>query len=76
MLPMSPDIGQTTLYGPGARKYFERQRAGDAPASRFALAYGAMTIGRQPGSEILLHDPMFSHVHAVIETTPAGVTPG
>jgi Inner membrane component of T3SS, cytoplasmic domain len=54
--------------------YVLRVGAGDAPASRFALTYGSMTIGRQPGSDILLHDPMVSHVHAVIETTPDRVT--
>ena len=51
-----------------------RVLAGEAAAEPFAIAYGATTIGRLSGSDIPLHDPLVSHHHAAIETTPDRIT--
>ena len=59
---------------PERSPYVLRVLAGDEPGNWFALTLGSMSIGRRPGSDILLHDPLVSHAHAVIETTPHRVT--
>jgi hypothetical protein len=59
---------------PEASPYVLRVLAGEEASQPFAVAYGATTIGRLSGSDILLHDRLVSHHHASIETTPDRIT--